>query len=149
MALMKRLKNSKDCGLVRRVEQSVVASFQIRAATTVKEPGMTGARIHYSVCLPARDFLKITATSGRGRDRAELMTDDRGALRERLEAATGERIAALEAIESKRTASLNAGRDAGRGINRESSAPVSQGRERKPTQEIEKAPEPKSIDLEL
>ena len=35
----------------------------------------------------------------RARDRAELVTDDRNALRERLEAATGERIAALEAVE--------------------------------------------------
>ena len=34
----------------------------------------------------------------RARDRAELVTDDARALRERLEAATGERIAALEAI---------------------------------------------------
>ena len=32
------------------------------------------------------------------RDRAELVTDDRNALRERLEAAIGERIAALEAV---------------------------------------------------
>ena len=35
----------------------------------------------------------------RSRDRAELVTDDRNALRKRLEAATGERIAALEAVE--------------------------------------------------
>ena len=34
----------------------------------------------------------------RARERAELVTDDRDALRERLEAATGERIAALEAV---------------------------------------------------
>ena len=34
----------------------------------------------------------------RARDHAELVTDDRGALRERLEAATGERVAALESI---------------------------------------------------
>ena len=32
----------------------------------------------------------------RARDRAELVTDDAGALRERLEAATGERVSALE-----------------------------------------------------
>ena len=35
----------------------------------------------------------------RARDRAELVTDDRNALRETLEAVTGERIAALEAVE--------------------------------------------------
>ena len=39
----------------------------------------------------------------RARDRAELVTDDRSALRERLEAATGERIAALEAVEHQWT----------------------------------------------
>ena len=33
--------------------------------------------------------------------RAELVTDDRNALRERLGAATGERIAALEAVETE------------------------------------------------
>ena len=35
----------------------------------------------------------------RPRDRAELVTDDRDALRERLETVTGERISALEAVE--------------------------------------------------
>ncbi|MDD9982506.1 MAG: ATP-binding domain-containing protein, partial [Gammaproteobacteria bacterium] len=34
----------------------------------------------------------------RARHRAELVTDDREALKERLEAATGERVAALEAV---------------------------------------------------
>ena len=34
----------------------------------------------------------------RARDRAELVTDDKAALKEQLEAATGERIAALEAV---------------------------------------------------
>ena len=42
----------------------------------------------------------------RARDRAELVTDDAGRLRERLELTTGERISALEAVESaKREAS--------------------------------------------
>ena len=35
----------------------------------------------------------------RARDRAESITDGQNALRERLETATGERIAALEAVE--------------------------------------------------
>ena len=35
----------------------------------------------------------------RARDRAELVTDDAGRLRERLELTTGERISALEAVE--------------------------------------------------
>ncbi|MCY4468614.1 MAG: hypothetical protein OXC08_07815 [Thiotrichales bacterium] len=38
----------------------------------------------------------------RARGRAELVTDDRAALKEQLEAVTGERIAALEAVEPKR-----------------------------------------------
>ena len=37
----------------------------------------------------------------RARDRAELLTDDAKAQREGLEAATGERIAALEALGNK------------------------------------------------
>ena len=36
----------------------------------------------------------------RARDRAELVTDDAKALREQLEAVTGERLAALESLES-------------------------------------------------
>ena len=38
----------------------------------------------------------------RARDRAELVTDNKAALRETLEAVTGERIAALEAVEPER-----------------------------------------------
>ena len=43
----------------------------------------------------------------RARERAELVTDDRDTLRERLEAATGERIAALEAVEPVRAPSAS------------------------------------------
>ena len=50
----------------------------------------------------------------RARDRAELVTDDRAALREQLEAVTGERIAALEAAEPERVKGREAGLDAGR-----------------------------------
>ena len=61
--------------LTRRPPGIAVATgggFQIRAfdATTVKEPGKTGAlwRIHWSVCLPslACDFFKLTRTEGPG-----------------------------------------------------------------------------------
>ena len=47
----------------------------------------------------------------RARHHAELVTDDRNALRERLEAATGERIAALEAIGPERGEAATAGTD--------------------------------------
>lgn len=80
VALLKRLRKSKDwlralCLQLFR-EQGVAVSadggFQIRAfdATTVQEPGKTGAlwRIHYSVRLPSLvcDFFKLTETAGRG-----------------------------------------------------------------------------------
>ena len=55
----------------------------------------------------------------RARDRAELVTDDRAALKEQLEAATGERIAALEAVGAEkakgRETSLDLDRSSGRG----------------------------------
>ena len=68
----------------------------------------------------------------RARDRAELVTDDRAALKEQLEAATGERIAALEGIgEMARDggvglARTEAGRepDGGKSVSKEREAPV-------------------------
>ena len=50
----------------------------------------------------------------RARDRAEIVTDDRVALREQLEAVTGERVAALEAVEPERVKGWEAGLDEGR-----------------------------------
>ena len=76
------------------------------------------------------------------RDRAELVTDDRAALKEQLEAVTGDRIAALEAVEPERVKTLEAERDFGKDAGRESGASVSQDRER--------GPEPtKSVDRRL
>ena len=80
VALLKRLKKSEDwlyALCVRLFQEHGIAvatggGFQVRAfdATTVKEPGKTGAlwRIHYSVCLPslACDFFKLTRTEGPG-----------------------------------------------------------------------------------
>ena len=78
------------------------------------------------------------------RDRAELVTDDKAALRETLEAVTGERIAALEAVgEDKAKA---------RGVADESSRDVAKGMEtpqRTAGPEPEKAQEPKSVDRGL
>ena len=48
----------------------------------------------------------------RARDRTELVTDDTRALRERLEAATGERIAALEALGAGKAESIGADKQA-------------------------------------
>ena len=49
----------------------------------------------------------------RARDRVELVTNDAKALREQLEAATGERIAALEAIKSDKAKTPEAGSGGG------------------------------------
>ena len=74
-----------------RAWASTVHAFQGRTVDTViaameaNHPDLTNQKTLY---------VEIS----RARDRAELVTDDAKALRERLEAATGERIAALEAI---------------------------------------------------
>ena len=62
----------------------------------------------------------------RARDRAELVTDDWNALRERLEVATGERIAALEAVEPQREKSR--GPEPVHGSGREDGTPEPRGR---------------------
>ena len=61
------------------------------------------------------------------RDRAELVTDDKGALKEQLEATTGERIAALEAVEPERAKEREAERDTGRDKDRGSDEAGLQG----------------------
>ena len=78
----------------------------------------------------------------RARDKAELVTDDKAALREQLEAATGERIAALEAVEPDKAKGREVAPEAGRGVDR------SGGREGgvSPSQERERTPQPKSFD---
>ena len=78
------------------------------------------------------------------RHRAELVTDDREALKERLEAATGERIAALEAVAPDRGKApepeLGPEREAARGPGPSAST----GRESTPGT----TPEPKRIEPE-
>lgn len=77
----------------------------------------------------------------RARDPAELVTDDREALKEQLEAATGERITALEAVEPERAKDRETGLETDRGVDRGSTPSASR--------EQEKVPEPKSADWEL
>ena len=55
----------------------------------------------------------------RARDRAELVTDDAGRLRERLELTTGERISALEAVESAKREAPETAPKAPHGTERE------------------------------
>ena len=59
----------------------------------------------------------------RARHRAELVTDDREALRERLESATGERIAALESVGAEVGSGRDSASDGSRERTRESEAP--------------------------
>ncbi len=77
----------------------------------------------------------------RARDRAELVTDDRNALREQLEAVTGERIAALEAVGLTDGAGRDAAKDAGQ--DRAQSPGRASGRG------LEKTPAPKRFEHDL
>ena len=85
----------------------------------------------------------------RARDRAELVTDDRAALRERLEAVTGERISALEAVEPQREKGREAGSEAGRIPGRDRDASASQERDKSPEPELEQARAAMSVDRHL
>ena len=82
---------------------STVHAFQGRtvdnviAAMEANHPHLTTAKSFY---------VEIS----RARDRAELVTDDAGALRERLEAVTGERISALEGIGERGRSEREVGR---------------------------------------
>ena len=93
----------------------------------------------------ARDYLAYQEP----RDRAELVTDDRAALRVQLEAATGERIAALEAVghEHARDGSVreHAAPEAGRTRDPEHGNGIG----RSPEPAAEKARAPMSVDRDL
>ncbi|MDE0049656.1 MAG: helicase C-terminal domain-containing protein, partial [Rhodospirillales bacterium] len=85
----------------------------------------------------------------RARDRAELVTDDRNALRETLEAVTGERIAALEAVEAERDKGREAELDSDRSVRREDGGTQARQRERASGDGTEKARAPKIADREF
>ena len=89
----------------------------------------------------------------RARDRAELVTDDREALRETLEAVTGERIAALEAVETVkdkgRETGLDEGRNIGRGAVLDQDASDSRQPVRSPERGVEMIRTPKSVDRDF
>ena len=125
-----------------RAWASTVHSFQGRtvdnviAAMEANHPQLTTAKAFY---------VEIS----RARDRAELVTDDAQALKERLEAVTGERISALEGIGEN----VRPERERGRGKDRDASherererpkasAPSPPDREIEPEVSRRKAPEP-------
>ena len=119
-----------------RAWASTVHAFQGRTVDTViaaieaNHPNLTNRKMLY---------VEIS----RARDRAELVTDDKAALREQLQALTGERIAALEALgdgKSKAPEAAKAG-----GMDAEIGGERGSGR----TAEPEKTPAPKSVDRDL
>ena len=127
---------------VDRAWASTVHAFQGRTVDTViaameaSHPNLTTQKTLY---------VEIS----RARDKAELVTDDKAALREQLEAATGERIAALEAVEPEKAKGRDAALDAGRSNGDEGGASVSKeaGRTSGPVVEQDRAP--KSLDRDL
>ena len=100
---------------VDRAWASTVHAFQGRTVDTViaameaNHPHLTTQKTFY---------VEIS----RARHHAELVTDDRDALRERLEAATGERVVALEAIEPERAKTRETGPETARGLDRKGAA---------------------------
>ena len=125
-----------------RAWASTVHAFQGRTVDTViaameaNHPNLTTQKTLY---------VEIS----RARDKAELVTDDKGALREQLEAATGERIAALEAVEPERAKGRDAGRDEDRSAGREKGASLLQERDRSPGPGMERGRGSKSSDRDM
>ena len=125
-----------------RAWASTVHAFQGRTVDTViaameaNHPNLTTQKTLY---------VEIS----RARDRAELVTDDKAALRETLEAVTGERIAALEAVEPERAKDRPAGLDAERSAGRDGGASKSRQPERSSGPDMEEARTPKSVDRDL
>ena len=125
-----------------RAWASTVHAFQGRTVDTViaameaNHPNLTTQKTLY---------VEIS----RARDRAELVTDDKAALRETLEAVTGERIAALEAVEPERAKDRAAGLDVDRSAGRDGGIAESRQPERTSGPDMEEARTPKSVDRDL
>ncbi len=119
-----------------RAWASTVHAFQGRTVDTViaaieaNHPNLTNQKMLY---------VEIS----RARDRAELVTDDKAGLKEQLEALTGERIAALEAVGEGRAKAPEAAKTGG--MEAEIGGERSSGR----SAESEKTPAPKSVDRDL
>ncbi len=120
-----------------RAWASTVHAFQGRTVDTVvtaieaNHPNLTNQKMLY---------VEIS----RARDRAELVTDDKAALGEQLQALTGERIAALEALGEDRAKASETGPGRDVGASRDGPQPGT-GRAKEP----EKMPEPKTADRDL
>ena len=120
-----------------RAWASTVHAFQGRtvdnviAAIEANHPNLTNQKMLY---------VEIS----RARDRAELVTDDKAGLKEQLEALSGERIAALEALGEDRAKGPETGAAREPGTSLEGPQP-DLGRAKEP----EKTPEPKTADRDL
>ncbi len=127
---------------VDRAWASTVHAFQGRTVDTVIAAMEAN---HRHLTTQKSFYVEIS----RARDRAELVTDDKAGLKEQLEAATGERIAALEAVEPDKAKGREAGLDAGRSAEPEVGA--SRSRERDHTSEpgMEQSRAPKVLDRDL
>ena len=119
-----------------RAWASTVHAFQGRTVDTViaaieaNHPNLTNQKMLY---------VEIS----RARDRAELVTDDKAALKEQIQALTGERIAALEALGDGKAKAPEAGKAGSM------DAEIVGGRSSGRTAEPEKTPAPKSVDRDL
>ncbi len=127
---------------VDRAWASTVHAFQGRTVDTViaameaNHPHLTTQKSFY---------VEIS----RARDRAELVTDDRAALKEQLEAATGERIAALEAVEPDKAKGREAGAETGRRVEPEGGASRSRDRDQAAEPVMEQSRGPKVLDRDM
>ena len=125
-----------------RAWASTVHAFQGRTVDTVIA-AMEASHPHLTT--QKSFYVEIS----RARDRAELVTDDRAALKEQLEAATGERIAALEAVEPDKAKGRGSEPDAGRSAAEEGGKAGSPDRDRSREPEMEPARAPKGLDRDL
>ena len=82
-------------------------------------------------------------------NRNHAIARDYAALKEQLEAVTGERVAVLETVEPEGVKGREAGLEAARSAGRESDASASQERDRSPEPKMEPSRAPKSVDRGL
>ena len=125
-----------------RAWASIVHAFQGRTVDTVIA-AMKANHPH----LTTQKTLYVEIS--RARDRAELVTDYRNALRKQLEAATGKRIAALEAMERKKAKPREAARDADYGLGRENKEPGRREQDQAPIPQVKKLRAPERIEHDL
>ena len=121
-----------------RAWASTVHAFQGRTVDTViaaieaNHPNLTNRKMLY-------------VEIGRAHNRAELVTDDKAALKEQLLALTGERIAALEAVGHEKAKAPEGGKSVGGSREPERDRGRGTGRSAGP----EKVQSPKSLDRDL